>query len=173
LSASLVHAWRMNVVHASRAVAAYSAALEQMRPGSRFIRVRFPTDQIRKRLGFESIALEPLFHVDSRAAVRRKLVALSDYQASSGLFPVAFRSEIPVAKQYALWDLEGSGTTTEASLREVLKDFPLRIDYVVLLGDGSPGERAQEFESVKAYLDRTLSLAYTDESKVFARVYRR
>ena len=148
VSASLLHAWKSNVRHASRAVQAYSAALEHIPPGSTFIRVRFPTENTRKRLGFDGVALDPLFHVDSLVAARRKLVALSDYQAISGLFPVAYRPEIPIAKQYQLWDLEGSGTTTEASLKEVLKDFPRKIDYVILLGDGTPPERSAEFESI-------------------------
>ena len=132
-----------------------------------------PTEATRKRFGFERAALDPLFHVDSLMAVRRKLVALSDYQAMSKLFPVAFRPEIPVEKQSQLWDLEGTGTTTEASLREILNDFPVKIDYVVLLGDGTPPERAAEFQSIESYLSSTFQLAWTDPSKSFVRVYKR
>ena len=106
---SLWSTWRTNVVGASRAVQLYSTALEHVPPGSKFVRVHLPTEATRKRFGFERAALDPLFHVDSLMAVRRKLVALSDYQAMSELFPVAFRPEIPVEKQSLLWDLEGIG----------------------------------------------------------------
>ena len=30
----------------------------------------------------------------------------------------------------------------------MLNDFPVKIDYVVLLGDGTPPERAAEFQSI-------------------------
>jgi hypothetical protein len=173
LSFSVWSTWRTNVVGASRAIQLYSAALERVPAGSKFIRVHMPTEATRQRFGFERAALDPLFHVDSLMAVRRKLVALSDYQAMSKLFPVSFRSEIPVEKQSQLWDLEGTGTTTEASLKELLKDFPVKIDYVVLLGDGTPPERTAEFQSIESYLSSTSQLAWTDPSKSFVRVYKR
>lgn len=173
LSFSIWSTWKTNVIGASRAIQAYAAALERIPPGSTFVRVHLPTEATRHRLGFERAALDPLFHADSLVAARRKLVALSDYQAMSKLFPVAFRSNISTEKQYQLWDLEGTGTTTEASLKEVVKHFPVKIDYVVLLGDGTPPERAVEFQSIGNYLDSTLRLAWTDPSKSFVRVYQR
>jgi hypothetical protein len=173
LSVTLLQTWRTNVVNVSAAIRAYSAALENMPEGSVYVRVRFPTEATRKRLGFERVALDPLFHLDSLIAARRRLVALSDYQALSGLFPVSYRPEIPIAKRFQLWDLEGTGTTTEASLREVLKDFPKKIDYVVVLGDGTPPERAAEFQSILTFLDSTAQLAWTDPSKSFVRVYKK
>jgi hypothetical protein len=173
LSFSIWSTWKTNVLGVSRAIQAYSSAMERIPPGSTFVRVNMPTEATRQRLGFERAALDPLFHADSLVAARRKLVALSDYQAMSKLFPVAFRREIPEEKQYQLWDLEGTGTTTEASLKEVLNNFPVKIDYVVLLGDGTPPERAAEFRSIANYLESTLQLAWMDPSKSFVRVYRR
>jgi hypothetical protein len=62
-------------------------------------------------------------------------VDISDYQALTRLFPVDHKPLISEEKRFQLWDLEGSGTTSVASLTNILNDFPVRIDYVVVLGD--------------------------------------
>ena len=76
-------------------------------------------------------------------------------------------------QRFQLWDLEGSGTTSSESLRQILKDFPVQIDYVVLMGDDSPGEKAEAFKSMVAELDSKMRLVGTDPSRSFVRVYRR
>lgn len=173
LSITLWSTWKTNVLNPGGAVSEYSAALEQIPSGSAFIRVYFPAPAIRKRQGFDQVALEPLFHVDSLVAARRKLVALSDYQAITGLFPIAFKTVVPAPKQLLLWELEGSGPNIELSLRRVLEEFPVKIDYVVLLGDGTSSERASAYKATREHLDSTLQLAWTNPSNSFVRVYRR
>jgi hypothetical protein len=172
VAASLVQTWKTNVRSVSPSVRAYLAALEQIPSGSTFVRLRFPTEKLRTRHGYDEAALEPLFHVDSLAAVRRNLVALSDYQALSKLFPVAFRPSIPDSKAYQLWDLEGSGSSGVDSLRALLKDPPVPIDYVLILGDQPPRERAEEYKAITAELDSQMRLVSGSTPESFVRVYR-
>jgi hypothetical protein len=166
LTATLFQAFRLNVRHVSRAVKAYEAALSTIPPGSTFVRLRFPTETTRKRLGYETVALEPLFHLDARVAARRKLVDISDYQALTRLFPLDHKPLISATQRFQLWDLEGSGTTGPDSLKQILKDFPVRIDYIVVLGDGTPAEKAAE-------LDPNMRLIAVNPGEPFVRVYRR
>ena len=173
LTATLLQALKINIRHVSGAAKAYEAALATIPPGSSFVRLRFPTESTRKRFGYETAALEPLFHIDARAAARRRLVDVSDYQALTRLFPVDHKPVISETQRFQLWDLEGSGATSSESLRQILKDFPVQIDYVVLLGDDSPGDKAAEFKSMKAELDSKMRLVGTDPSRSFVRVYRR
>jgi hypothetical protein len=173
LTATLLQTLKINVRHVSRAAKDYQAALETIPPGSRFVRLRFPTEATRKSFGYEIAALEPLFHIDARAAARRKLVDVSDYQALTRLFPVDHKPVISETQRFQLWDLEGSGTTSSESLRQILKDFPVQIDYVVLLGDDSPGDKAEAFKNMVAELDSKMRLVGTDPSHSFVRVYRR
>jgi hypothetical protein len=137
-----------------------------MPPGSTFVRLRFATDATRKRLGYDTVALEPLFHVDARVAARRKLLDVSDYQALTRLFPVDHKPLISEAQRFQLWDLEGSGTTSMDSLRQILKSFPIPIDYVVVLGDRVAQEQIREFES-------GMRLVAVNPGEPFIRIFRR
>lgn len=172
LTATLLHTLKYNVRHVSQATAAYAAALEKIPVGATFVRLRFATEATRKRFDFEPVALDPFFHVDALIAAKRKLVALSDYQALSHLFPISYQPKVPEAKQFELWDLEGTGPNGVSSLRELLKDFPVPIDYVVLLGDGS-GERAQEYATIRAELEAKMRPFSTDTTKSFVSIYQR
>ena len=63
-------------------------------------------------------------------------------------------------------DLEGSGTTSVESLRALIKDPPVPIDYVVILGDQPPSAVTQE-------LDSQMRLVSGNEPGSFVRIYQR
>jgi hypothetical protein len=111
--------------------------------------------------------------VDSLAAARRNLIALSDYQASSRLFPVAFRPTISANEAYQYWDLEGSGSSGIESMRALLRHSSVPIDYVVVLGDQPPSQRAEDYQAITRELDSQMRLVSGAEPGSFVRVYRR
>lgn len=133
--ATLVSAMHHNVQDVSLAVTAYAAALNTMPAGSTFIRLRYPTDLTRQRYGYGLIALEPMLHAEAWVAAQRKLVDLSDYQAMTQLFPVVYKPYVSDVHQRVLWALEGIGSNGGELIEALRKDFPVRIDYVVVVGD--------------------------------------
>jgi hypothetical protein len=169
LTATLLLAMKQNVRRVSRAVDAYTAALDRIPAGSSFVRLRYPTLASRQRFGFDDIALEPMFHADAWVAARHRLVDLSDYQALSRLFPVVYRPSVSHVKQSQLWALEGMGTSGAALLANLRKDFPVPIDYVVVLGDPTPKENG--VGDVLAELDTHLRLVSSNSADSFVRVY--
>ncbi len=60
---------------------------------------------------------------------------LSDYQALSELFPVVYKPGVSDTHQRVLWGLEGIGSNGAELIESLSKDFPIRIDYVVVIGD--------------------------------------
>jgi hypothetical protein len=173
LGPTLVHTLRTNIRAVGPSTTAYLAALERIPPGATFARLRFPTPATRARYGFDGVAAEPMFHADALAAARRGLVALSDYQALTGIFPIKLHSKIPDHMRYQLWDLEGSGSTGVDSLRSLLKSSPVAIDYVVLLGDQPPSERPDDYMAIVSELDTTMRLLTGHQPNSFVRVYER
>jgi len=169
LTATLVHQARHNVRNAGRAASAYAAVLNQVPAGATVVRLRYPTDKTGARFGYDDILLDPLYHADSWVAARRKFLALSDYQAISQVFPVAFRPVVPDLKRTQLWELEGVGPNAFASLKAVLEDFPGPIDYVVVLGDDTP-EKAGEVTQVLSHLGSSMTLAAENS---FVHLYKR
>jgi hypothetical protein len=173
LSASLVHAYRHNVAGVSSIVEQYTRPLEQLPERSTFVRVRFPAEQTRVRFGMDIVALEPLFHADALVAAQRNLVALTDYQALSDTFPVTLHPSLPPETRTRLWDLEGTSPNAVKSLYELLANPPVPIGYVVLLGDGTPANTAEQYRNVRSHLDTTMQLFAADSAGGFVRVYKR
>ncbi len=174
LSATLIHSMMRNVWDVSDSVEAYASALKSVPAGSTMVRLRYPTDIARKRFGFEEIALDPLIHADAWVAAQRQIVDLSDYQALSGLFPVVYRPTFSAEKKDQLWGLERMGTGGTTTVSALLKDSPVPIDYVVVLGDNPPPpERAAEFAGTLAEIESTMRLISTPRTNSFVRVYRR
>ncbi len=133
--ATLVSAMHHNVQNVSRAATAYAAALSAMPEGSTFIRLRYPTELTRRKYGYDLVALEPMLHAEAWVAAQRKLIDLSDYQAMSQLFPVVYKPFVSGVHQRALWALEGIGPDGGELIEALRKDFPVKIDYVVVVGD--------------------------------------
>jgi hypothetical protein len=173
LGPTLLHTLRTNIKAVGPATTAYLAAMERIPPGSTFVRLRFPTPATRARYGFDGVGAEPMFHADALAAARRGLVALSDYQALTGIFPIKLHRKIPDHIRFQLWDLEGSGSTGVDSLRSLLKSPPVPIDYVIVLGDQPPSERPDDYKAVIRELDSTMRLLTGHQPNSFVRVYER
>jgi hypothetical protein len=138
--------------------------MERIPENSTFVRVRFTTEATKIRFGFENLLVDPLYHVDANVAARKRLVDLSDYEAISGAFPIKYHSRMPADKQLQLWQLEVGGSNPPASLLLTIKDFPIRVDFVVVLGDSLPS-------SLSAELNADLNLIATDPDNAFVRVY--
>jgi hypothetical protein len=165
----LLSAMHHNVRDVSRAASAYTAALENIPAGSTFVRLRYPSERTRQRYGFDGIALEPMLHADALVAASRRLIDLSDYQAISQLFPVVYLPFVSEVKRRELWMLEGMGQGGTSLLNDLRKDLPVRIDYVVLLGDATPKESG--IGDVLAELDSHMRLISRHGVNSFVRVY--
>ncbi len=135
LTPSLVQAMRLNVQNVGRALEVYSATMDGIPSGATFVRIRKSTEVTRTRYGFETIALEPFFHADAWIAARKRCIDLSDYQAATKVFPVAFKALVTSEQQGQLLDLEGTGPNAEPSLEKLLATPPVHIDYVAHLGE--------------------------------------
>jgi hypothetical protein len=170
---TLLQAAYENVRTVSRAVAVYADAMKVLPPGAKFVRMRYPNETTRNRFGFGELALEPMLHVDSLVAAERGLIALTDYQPISHAFPVIVSPRVPMHKQYQLWELENEkSTNAAATLQTLLSDFPVPIDYVMIVGDGTPG-REKDLKDMLAKLDASMRLISTDQSGSWIRIYQR
>lgn len=170
LAAHWINAMQLNVRRVSAAVAEYARVTGAIPQGSVVIRRRFPTEAFARDFGFSQIAVEPLFHADSWVAARRGLVAISDYQPLSKLFPVALRPSVSEPQRFQLWDLEGAPAAA-ASLRALLREFPRPVDRLIVLGDNSM--EGEAFDSLIRELDSQMRLAATDSRASFLRLYQR
>jgi hypothetical protein len=97
-------------------------------------------------------------------AARHGWVDLSDYQALSRVFGLECGPLITDQQRADLWDLEKGEGSGLASLHRLLNDFPVPIDYVLVLGDA----RSQNLG-----LDGRMDLVQTAGSGDFLSVYRR
>jgi hypothetical protein len=173
VAGTLATAQRCNTASVSSAIDAYAAAMERIPAGSTLVRVLFPTDRARARFGFQDVVSNPLYHIDALVAAQRRLIDLSDYQAGRELFPVHFSNRMPDDLRHPLWMLEGGPTDTAPVLRRVLNECPIPIDYVVVVGDRPPADRAPDFNATLQELDSRMDLFAVDSTNTFVLVYRR
>jgi hypothetical protein len=173
LAFNLFHAMRHNVRRVRNAIHAYASALDSIPAGATVVRIRYPNDKTRERYGFAEIALDPLMHLDSWMAAQRRFIVLTDYQALTRTFPVAYQPKVSVDTQYQLWDLENDNSKSATpTLRALLTNFPVAIDYVIVFGDGTPGREA-ELATLLTELGASMKLVDADPGHSFVRVYRR
>jgi hypothetical protein len=173
LAFNLFHAMRHNVRRVRHAVHAYASALDSIPEGANVVRIRYPNEKTRERFGFETIALDPLMHLDSWMASQRRFIVLTDYQALTRTFPVTYQPKISVDTQYQLWDLENDASNSATpTLRALLQSFPVPIDYVIVFGDGTH-RREAELASLLTELGGSMKLVDADPANSFVRVYRR
>ncbi|MBI1898441.1 MAG: hypothetical protein HYS04_18195 [Acidobacteria bacterium] len=173
LTGTLIHCMRDNVQKASRAVAEYASALAAVPQGATFVRLRYSMEATQLRFGIHEIPLDPLFHADAWVAARRHFIALSDYQAGARIFPVVFAARVPHEQQRQLADLEGTAIDGLESLESLLKDFPVPIEYVAVLGDGSTPQPGFDLDRTLSVLRARMQLVSADPSNSFVRVYKR
>lgn len=126
------------VRHYSDAVEDYLAVASAIPPGSTFVRLKFPTPDLASQYGFFGIGREPLYHVDSYIAARCRCVNLSDYQAPNQIFPVIYRPQFSDQQQSQLWGFETAEDSGYANLATFATSLPVKIDYVLVLGDPQP-----------------------------------
>ncbi len=158
----------------SRAVEDYLSLANQIKPGSRLVRLRYPTLDLPRQYGFEDIGRDPLFHVDAFIAARCKCVDLSDYQAPSGVFPVVFKPGVDKGQQTGLWQLEGAGPETSASFAWLRSTLPVPIDYVIILSDDAAQQASNpDYARLLANLNTGMRLVATSRSRPFAKLYER
>jgi hypothetical protein len=63
--------------------------------------------------------------------------------------------------------LEGGPTDTTPLLREVLNECPILIDYVLVMGDRPPVDRAADFNATMRELDSRMDLFAADPTNAF------
>ncbi len=159
-----------NARRISRAADEYAAALAAIPPHSTFVRLRYQSRDARRRLNFDSSPSEPLMHLDAWYAARNQCIDLTDYQALNRLYAVTFRRfTITGEQQNWLFLSEDGEAHGFAPLRRALETVPVRIEYVVMLGDeGAEATRASDFRQAAAWLDAAARLVSRNS---FVRVY--
>ena len=164
LGVQLYRSMNRNVRNVSHAVEEYARATEAIPAGATVVRIHFDTVPMSRRYGYRGLALDPVYHADAWMAARRGWVDLSDYQALSRVFALECSSLISDPQRADLWNLEQGDGSGIDSLQRLLKDFPVPIDYVLVLGD--TGSRSLG-------LDLQMDLVGTAGTGDFLRVYRR
>jgi hypothetical protein len=158
----------------SRAVEDYLSLAGQIRPGSRLVRLRYPTMDLPRQYGFEDTGRDPLLHVDAFIAARCKCIDLSDYQAPSGVFPVVFNPGVIKAQQIGLWQLEGPGPETSATVAWLRTTLPVPIDYTIIVSDDHAQEASNsDYSRLLANLNAGMRLVAVSRSRPFAKLYER
>jgi len=109
-------------------------------------------------------------HLDAWYAARNQCIDLTDYQALNRLYAVTFRRfTITGEQQNWLFLSEDGEAHGFAPLRRALETVPVRIEYVVMLGDeGAEATRASDFRQAAAWLDAAARLVSRNS---FVRVY--
>jgi hypothetical protein len=132
----LIRAGQVNARMSSLADS-YISALGTIPPGSTVVRLAWPMpDSIPADLLFV-----PLLHTDSYTGALKNWRVLTDFQAITRTFPVVFRSDFAFGQQRLLELLEAAPLVAPGELRQLLRDLPVPVDYVVILGD-NPGATA-------------------------------
>jgi hypothetical protein len=164
LGVQLYRSMNRNARNVSHAVEEYAAATDAIPAGATVARIHFDTVPMSRKYGYRGLALDPVYHADAWMAARHGWVDLSDYQALSRVFALECSPLISDRQRSDLWDLEKGQEGGLASLHRLLDDFPVPIDYVLVLGDA----RSQNLG-----LDSRMDLVATAGTGSFLSVYRR
>lgn len=142
----------------SKAVEDYLSAMSAIRPGSRILRVRYPTQDLANRYGFHEVEdRDPLLHLDAYESARLDCLDVSDYQAGTTYFPVVYNSDLNSAKQSELFELEHPKQDETIPLDSIRKSLPVKIDYAIVVGDDSPADGSSA-SKLMAKLDSSMRL---------------
>lgn len=123
---------------ASRMSREYDAVFDGVPAGATLVRLRYPIPAASAAAGIpEGLLYLPLLHVDSLAAAERRFIAITDYQAPSGVFPFVFQPRFSKADQWAIWTLDDSSLDGSARLDRLRALFPADAYYLILGEDRS------------------------------------
>jgi hypothetical protein len=164
LGVQLYRSMNRNIRNVSHAVEEYARATDAIPAGATVVRIHFDTVPLSRQYGYRGLALDPIYHADSWMAARRGWVDLSDYQALSRVFALECTPLISDKQRADLWNLEQGEKSGLASLHRLLYDFPVPIEYVLVLGDAG---------SQNLGLDSQMELVETAGTGGFLSVYRR
>jgi hypothetical protein len=135
----LIRAGRINA-RLSSLTDSYISALGTIPPGSNVVRLAYPMPDSLQKAGIPAdLLFVPLLHTDSYAGALKDWKVLTDFQAITRTFPVVFRSDFAFGQQRLLELLEAAPLVAPGDLRQLLRDLPVPVDYVVILGDDSGG----------------------------------
>lgn len=156
----------------SKAVEDYLSALSAIRPGSRIIRVRYPTLDLPDRYGFHETYRDPLLHLDAYASAQLDCLDVSDYEAAMTYFPVVYNSTLSPEKQLELFELEHPKQNASMVLDSLRHDLPVSVDYAIVVADESSPSGSSAAE-LMAKLDSSMRLVGQSPAPSFVRVYER
>jgi hypothetical protein len=157
----------------SQAADDYLSVANQIPPKAAFVRLRYPASALAARFGYQDLGWDPLFHLDGVAASRQHLIDLTDYEALSKLFPIVYRETVEQSQQYGLWGFEGPGKDSVEVLTWLTGNFPVRIDFALIVGDErSPEAVRMNMPAMLDYLGSSMRLVATSPSG-FVRLYGR
>lgn len=157
----------------SRAATDYLAVAGHIVPGSSLARLRYPAGQLPAAYGYGVIGRDPLFHLDALVAADRHSLDLSDYEALSTVFPVVYKSYIDPGRLLGLWSFEGPGPDAPTTLHWIDEDFPVSIDYVIVVGDAHfPEAVRMGMPKTLDYLNGAMQLVAVSPNQAF-RLYER
>jgi hypothetical protein len=128
----------------SAAAADYLAVAEKIPQGATFVRLRYATPRAPDRFGYSNAGRDPLLHLDAFAAAAAHAVDLSDYEAATRTFPLAFKKVVDAGQQSVLWAFEVPDTGSVRALLWLSRMHPGPIDYVLVIGDESAPAAARQ-----------------------------
>lgn len=159
---TLSQAGKQNVYDVSRVAEACKPIFDLIPPGANVVRLGYPTELTRTFFNMDAIAVDPILHIEAWGAAQGGWVDLSDYQALTHIFPLREHRSLSNFR-YPLWGLEGVTASGAPGLREILNSFPLKIHYILVIGDG----RAEDRSEILKELRSRMHLVATDSSNAF------
>lgn len=170
--ACLSNAYSVNR-NASRLIDDYLIALRTIPPGAPFIRIRYGIPHARAQYGIPNdILADPLYHRESEVAAGRGALNLSDYQAPNAMFPVRLKPIFTEAQQITLWLIENGGNDGAKRVRALLDASPVKIRYVVVLGEVSAPQPNDLKDLLSMLADRDMQEVSSAGNEPFVRVLR-
>lgn len=157
----------------SDAASDYLAAVRSIPPHARFVRLYYATPDAPARFGYQGLGVDPLFHLDGLVAAERGDTDLSDYEPICKVFPVVYKKSIDPAFQQSLWAMEGPRDFMVGILKWLEQNFPVSIDYFIVVGEPSAAQSADMgMAPMLEYLNGNMCLVGASPSGM-TRVYAR
>lgn len=157
---------------ASRLIDDYLGALRAIPAGSTFIRIRYNIPHARDQYGIPGdIPADPLYHRESEAAAAQRALNLSDYQAPNSIFPVILKPVFSGEQQQTLWNIENGGNDGVKRIKMLLETLPVKVQYVVVLGEASAPEPNDLKDLLALLTSRGMQQVSAAGNETFVRVF--